>query len=308
MRRYPVPTVILGVAVALLALAAPAAAEVRTGQITSAVDEMISGEADLLGATASYDSTTGSVTFTVTTREAPLLTDETLALGVGLATGATCTDPLMAIAGRFDEEGTATWRERLGPGVETEPMPAIKSISGAITTLSASGSTLENRPYVCAQAFVAEIGPAPEERLKEPFLDEVSFPISGPPKSIPPPSSPPTTTIPTPTPKPAALAIGTPHPLKLRTGRWRKVVVEVSDPGDTATGPVTLKMKASAGVVLKPRSGRLKLPALQPGQTRTVGFRVKLAAKAKARSTIALTATAPGLIAKASMMVRALGG
>jgi hypothetical protein len=69
--RSKVWATLLAVAAAVLVFAAPAAAEVRTGHANAPEFDAEPGEADIVAASASYDTSTGAVTFTVQTRDAP---------------------------------------------------------------------------------------------------------------------------------------------------------------------------------------------------------------------------------------------
>lgn len=100
---------------------------------------------------------------------------------------------------------------------------------------------------------------------------------------------------------PAALSIAMSGRLRLKAGKWTKVKVEVSDNGGSATGPVTVKVRRKVGVVVKPASGKLRLPALQAGQTEAVYFELKLAGKANSKWAISLTGSAAGPTAKRSV-------
>jgi uncharacterized membrane protein len=110
---------------------------------------------------------------------------------------------------------------------------------------------------------------------------------------------------PAPAPAPAALSIAKSKPLKLKAGKSRTVKIKVTNTGGTATGPGSLRVKAPAGVLVKPETQ--KVPVLLPGGSWTLSVRVQLTAKAKERSTISLTGTAPGLSAKGSFVVKLLG-
>jgi hypothetical protein len=174
---------------------------------------------------------------------------------------------------------------------------AAKSLDGVTTTLSAKSSELlANKPYGCALVII-EKPPAENELPKA--LDELSFALD--------------VRVPTPTPPqplvpaPAALSLAKLKPLNLKTGKWRKVKIKLSNPGATAVGPIAIKAKAPAGVVLKPGSGKLGLPSLLGGQTWTVSLEVKLTEKAKSKSTLSLTATATGLSAHRSVVVKSTG-
>jgi hypothetical protein len=308
--RLLAPTALICALVLALAFAATAAAETRAGEASSPVNDEISGKADILAATARYDSTAGTVSFTVTTREAPGASEELEMVGLlGRPKEGVCnvnltqiTLPAMEIIAPglsplAPEAPPPSWIELSEEGKIGGFGPAKKSLNGTTTTLSAkSDELLVNKPFTCAVVATAKPG---SEKVPSELLDELSFPLNVLP-------APPTT--PTPSgPAPGALSLAKSKPLKLKSGKWTKVKVKLSNPGGTAVGPVAIKAKAPVGVVLKPGSGQLKLPALLGGQTWTVTLEVKLTEKAKPKSTISLTGTAAGLTAQGSVVVKPTG-
>ena len=81
--------------------------------------------------------------------------------------------------------------------------------------------------------------------------------------------------------------------------------MKVTNTGGTATAPGSLRLKTTKGVLVK--AARQKVPALLPGGSWTVSYKVKLTAKAKKSSTLSLAATAGSLTAKGSLVVKSLG-
>jgi hypothetical protein len=311
LHRLLAPTALICAFVLVLAFAATAAAETLSGEGTSPVNNEIPGKADILSATATYDSTAGTVSFNVTTREAPGEREELQMVGaLGRPKEGVCSINLSQI--------TLPVMEIILPGVSplaptAEPIPswleineggkiggfgpATKSLNGTTSTLSAkSTELLVNKPYTCAVVAVEKPG---SEKEAPKLLDELSFPLNI--RQAAP--SPPKPSVPT----PGALSLARSKPLKLNTGKWTNVKVKVSNTGGTAVGPISIKAKAPAGVVLKPGSGKLGLPSLLSGQTWTVTLRVKLTEKAKSKSTLLLTATATGLSATGSVVVKSTG-
>ena len=83
-------------------------------------------------------------------------------------------------------------------------------------------------------------------------------------------------------------------PLKLKVGKWATVKVKVTNTGRHGErSPGSLRLKATKGVIVK--AGKQKLPALLPGGSWTVSYKVKLTAKAKKSSTLSLVGTAASL-------------
>lgn len=318
-RRHKLWGLLTATIAALLVVAAPAAAEVRTGSATSPADPGIPGEADILSGGATYDTSTGTLTVTFTTREAPGTSGVILAGGgVGVESGEECGYPLDAAAAVSNEPFAQGLflesEEEFEEGVT--PELGQKSVSGYTTTLTFTSSRRPARPFDCA--YIETVGIAEEGEE----LDEVTFPVSA--VEMPPPTNtnepPPSNPGPSPTPPPAsgetapakptpapALAFGKSKAVKAKPGKWTKVKVQLSNPGTGATGPVALKVKAPVGVKLKPGSGKLSAPALGPGKSETVTFKVKLTEKAKAKSKLSLTATSGSLSAKVSVVVKRQG-
>lgn len=315
LRRLLVPTTLTCALVAVLAFAATASAETRAGEATSPENPAISGKADILKATASYD-TSGAITFGITTREALGEKDELNVAGVlGRPAEATCdlsesilqiTPPIVEVSAQganasFPEvRSPPTWIEITEAGEIGGLGRASRTVDGTTTTLKASSSELTDKPFSCAVVAITTPGTVgtPEEPGEAPVtLDEVGFLLN----TLPTPPAPP---APQP-PAPAALGFTTPKPVTAKTGRWTKVKVKVANVGGTTVGPIAFKAKAPAGVIVKP--GSPKLPALLGGQTWTVNLQVKLTAKAKSKSTITLTGTSGALTATGSVVVKSAG-
>lgn len=345
-RRRLLPlTVFIAAAVALLAFAGSALAETKIGEGTSPEQPTLPGEADLLKGSTSYDVATGALTVSLTTRVAPESTGETEAEYVGDLFDASfpCTiEGIEAAEEEAKEEGENFGRpypiygaftfnapltsepeglpvpqayaefeatEPTGGGVPEVPTPASKAISGTTVTIGATIPAAANQPFNCA-----EVGALNFESFEE--SDFMVFPLTT--KPEPPPAAPAdtqstpasstSTSNPTPAPvlAPPALSIAkAKKPLKLKVGKWATVKVKVTNTGGTATAPGSLQLKATKGVLVK--AARQKLPALVPGGSWTVSYKVKLTAKAKKSSTLSLVGAAGSLAAKGSLVLKSLG-
>jgi hypothetical protein len=292
---------VLAVALAAFVFAAPAGAEVLTGHGTWAPNIGLNGEVDIVGATASYDSTTGAVVVTITTRDAPTYPD----FAVGSDIGSGCGGAFVDFTAHYTEP-----EAEVGYGeFDTAIKPAPNTVTGDTRTVSFASSAIANQKSACVELQTQNFTPHEEDAF-----DTVSFTLSGPASETPPSDSTSsqsgssnTQSTPQP-PGPAQLSIAGRKPVKAKPGAWKQVKVQVSDPGGTATGPVQLKVKAPAGVALKPGSGKLSVPALQPGESKTVAFKIRLTEKAKASSTLSLVATAAGLHATRSLVVESAAG
>jgi hypothetical protein len=304
-RRSLAPAVLI-TALAALFFAATANAETRSGGTTSPADAAIPAEADVLGAAATYDSTTGVVSFTVTTAAEPqeevggeenkLL----LIAGLGTLREGTCNPESMGppVAEFFAPYGVplayllAAENEGENP-FEGPPPYASKVVTGTKTFLVGATAKTVGKAYDCAAVYVIEEGLGGEA------IDQLSFPIAAPAASAAP------TPAPVTTPAPAALSLGKVKTAGAKTGKWTKAKLTVTDTGGTAVGPVALKVKAPNGVVVRP--GTTQVPALLPGQSWTVTVQLKPTSKAKAKSTISLTTSSGSLSAAGSFVLKRLG-
>jgi hypothetical protein len=308
-RSLRAPALLIAALAALLIFAAAASAETRTGESTSVTSEgAASPEATLTKASASYESTGGTVSFDITTAAVPQELDEegepsetemeaeliTATSGCNLSAleHQAFSFPLFAILSEYGEPTSAEGIlvESMSGGLE--PIgPATKSLSGTTTTLAFTSGAIENQGFNCAVAAAMEEGAG----------NLIFFPISVPPA---PPAAPtPPAPAPAPAPGPApALSIAKAKPLKLKVGTSRTVKVKVTDTGTTATAQGSLRVKAAKGVLVKPEVQ--KLPVLAPGASWTVSVRVQLTEKARQKSTLALTGTASGVTATGSLVVK----
>jgi hypothetical protein len=317
-RLFPL-TVSIAIVAALLAFAGTAAAETKTGEGTAAVNPAIPAEADIVAATASYDSTSGAVNFTVTTVADPQpgteadpsqlsVTADLLTASLPCNASLLSTQAVFPLLGIFapyrangELEAGITESPAGGPGDNIPLEPVTRSVSGVTTALSVTSSLAAGRAFNCA-AIVVGNGGGPTNLL--------FFPISVPQAPVAPvvTTATPAAAAPSPTPAlaPAALSIAKSKPLKLKAGKSRTVKITVTNTGGTATGPGSLRVKAPAGVLVKPE--RQKLPILQAGESWTLSVRVQLTAKAKKSSTLSLVGAAGTLSAKGSIVVKSLGG
>lgn len=318
-RRLRVPSILLLALVAVLAFTATAAAETKIGEGSSPENTSLSGEADLLKANANYESTTGAVTFNVTTRAAIDSTPEGERPGVSFmealftfngtcdqtgfqeATenpGAFTPYPIYEIETGNNPEpggsGEAIWftlkeAPKEGSGPETYGA-ASKVVSGTTLTTTATTSTAIGNHYNCV--LIESNGGSQGDILV--------FPLTTKPE-------PPAVVAPAPPAPTAAFSLAKIKTLKAKEGKWTKVNVKVTNTGNAAAGPIAIKAKAPKGVVLQPASGSLKLPALLAGQSWTVTFRVKLTSKAKKSSKISLTTSSGAISAASSFAIKLLG-
>jgi CARDB len=316
--RLRVPALLLIGLTALLVFATAADAQTWTGETTTVVPIHLpptTPEATLVKASASYESKSGSESFTVTTAAAPAVEKEgkpsmTLMEAEVVSDPAGCNDPALLfnehivpsakLAGYY---GFPTFAQ--GEFVESfgglpVGVPTVKTVAGATTTLSTTAPEIANQSFNCAVVSVLELEAGtgsfmifPLRALPEPPAPVVSTPAPAPPTPAPAAAS---------TTSPPVLSITRPKPQKLKVDRSKTIQFKVSNTGATATAPGTLRVKAVKGVLVKPETQ--KLPVLAPGASLSVSVRVEVTATAKEKSTLSLTATASGLTAKSSLVIK----
>jgi hypothetical protein len=191
-------------------------------------------------------------------------------------------------------------QEEAEEGLGPEFGAATKSVSGTVTTLAATSTHALNGGYNCVEIGAVSIaGP-------EPIGDIIYLPLTVKPEMPPAQTVAPPAAQSTPAPAPGVLSIAKAKPLKLKVGKWKTVKVKVTNTGATATSPGSLRLKPAKGVVVK--GGKQKLPALLPGGSWTVSFKVKLTPKAKKSSKLSLVGAAGSLAATGSLVLKSLGG
>jgi hypothetical protein len=301
---------------AILVLAASAGAESKAGEGAEPLFEGHPGaQATLVKASASYESTAGTVFFNLTLGAKPQEGSEGARVEAMLfATPAGCSifslpgggtgEPILVVGDEYTEPTSTEFGEE-GPAGEIEELgPAVKSVSGTMVTYSFSSSKLAGQGFNCAQINAGDNG----------GLSLLVFPLK---IVLPPPPSPPaspggSTTTPeaqapgssssAPAPAPAALSIGKLNPVALKAGGTRSVTVKVTNTGGTATSRGTLRVRAPKGVLVKPANQ--PLPVLTPRGSCTVTLRLQLTKKAKPKSTLSLTASASGVTATGSIVAK----
>lgn len=316
----------------VLGSASSASAETRIGESTSplTVGHPIP-EAKLVKSTASFD-TDGILNLAVETLEPPLETigsgepgvpnhttlqaDAFHAAAGGCtveavfppgAKGATLPPPAAGVSSRYSEPTALGALLQEEGGAPTFLGDAGKVVSGATTSFSISSPEIANLPLDCVVTGVS--GPEIEGGPLT-ALSAMVFPIAVPPPA---PPAPPASPVPTPSSPPAAssgppapptapaLSITRPRPLKLALEEWKTVKVKVINTGTGDSRRGSLRARAPKGVAVRP--GRQQLPALAPGTSWTVSFRVRLTEKAKKKA-LALTASAYGVTGTARLVLK----
>jgi hypothetical protein len=323
-KRLRAPALLLALA-ALLVFAATASAETRAGESDEVFTEFTpTPEATLVEATASYENS-GNVTFDVTTGVAPNPGGKG-EIFAALITSSSCV-PATSAEVFFEElfieapppfvliqskTGIAGAVGVSGSLFAAEPVVATKSVSGTETTLSGTSSEIANGSFNCAIIAASdgeELRVNEGEGLGSSFIGIPLVRQVAPPP--PPPSAPSSSGSQAPSAPAAAtsaapaapvLSIGKPKPVTLKTGKWQTVKVKVTNTGAGASTAGSLRLKGPNGVVARPE--RQQLPALRPGHSFTLTFRVQLTAKAKKKSIVSLTASAPGTSATALLVLK----
>jgi hypothetical protein len=310
------PVLLIVALAALFAFASSASAETFAGEGTAiqTFEGHPSPEATLVRSSASYETVAGSVSVEITTAAEPqtepggepsrasFLTIifaaqsevacvdaspvEALTAGIVLEVVAPYVEPRTAVAAlitNFDE----------APPVV---LGATRTSSGATTTIAVASANLAARRFNCALVLALESGGG----------TYMSFPLAAVPEPVPAPA-PSAAPAPAPSTSPAlpVLSIARSKPVKLKVGRSKTVRIKLTNTGATASGPGALRVKAPAGIIVRPE--RQQVPILAPGGSWTVPVRIELTAKAKKSSIISLTGTAPGLKATGSFVVKLTG-
>jgi hypothetical protein len=173
-------------------------------------------------------------------------------------------------------------------------LAATRTNSGPTTTIAVTSAKLADLGLNCVFVMTVEGGGG----------TYISFPLVAVPESVPAPAPAPSA-APATSPALPVLAIARSKPVKLKVGRLKTVRIKLTNTGTAASGPGALRVKAPAGIIVKPE--RQQVPILVPGGSWTVTVRIELTAKAKKRSVISLTGTAPGLRATGSFVVKLTG-
>jgi hypothetical protein len=344
-RLFPL-TIFLAAAVVFLAFAGTAAAETKIGEGTSPEEQALPGEVDLLKANVSYNSGTGGLVLSMTSRAAsesmaapgrpPVqyiggvfnpsfpcsIGGFEAALKQAEAEGSTLAQPyptyrVFAMNGPISEippglpVASAYSAFETGPpvGFPDNIATASKEISGNTITITATSAVATNQPFNCAEVGTGSFA-------GESFASDLLFiPLTTKPEPPPvvaqTPAPPVAAPIAQPAPAPAALSIAkAKKPLKLKVGKWTTVKVKLTNTGGSATASGSLRVKAPAGVLVKPE--RQKLPVLRAGESWTLSVRLQLTAKAKAKakksSTLSLAGAAGTVSAKSSLVLKLAGG
>lgn len=311
-RSLRVLVLALAAIAALLVFASGAAAETWSGEATTieVQEGHPSPEVTLVTASASYDPTAGNVSVDIVTGAEPLGVESNQgqasaslirvpgACNFGVVRGYSengpplGTSPFSLISLYSEPFAGFGFLEQLPESVE---VPVTKAVSGSATTLSAASSLLANQGYNCVYVL-AENFSTGATVMTFPLVPQPSAP-SAPAAPAPAPPAPAS-----PAPAPPALSIAKAKPLKLKTGKTKAVQIKVTNTGATATAQGSLKVKPTKGILVTPE--QQKLPPLAPGASWSVYVRLKPTEKAKAKSTLALTASASGITGKGSLAVK----
>jgi hypothetical protein len=187
-------------------------------------------------------------------------------------------------------------------------LPASKALGSDAITLSGTNVEGAKGPFTCG---IVEMGGSEEpDLIVFPLTVKPEPPAVVPvtpeaPKSEPAPEPAPKAAAPAPAPAPGVLTLARTKPLKLPTGRTAIVKVTVSNSGGSPIGQGFLSLRAPKGVIVKGR--RQRMPALLPGDSWTLSYRVRMTAKAKSKSTIGIVGAAGALTANGSLVITSTG-
>jgi hypothetical protein len=321
-----------------LVFAGTAAAETRAGESSSpmaAGSPRVDPEGQIVKASGSYSTSTGATSFAITTQAPPQATIENnynpTSFNIDLLNAPSgCTaaalnsvsivPPIVAIAATYGETlGAALYFENESATSSSESHllgQVEKVVIGTTTTLSITSGRIANQGFDCAVVKVVSLPTNVEEEEKakeekegkgtERVLGSVSYVVFAL-NALPEPPAPVVSPPPPPAPAAPALSIAkAKKPLKLKVDKWKTVKVNVTNTGSAATAPGSLQLKATKGVIVK--GGKQKLPALLPGGSWTVSYKVQLTAKAKKTSTLSLVGTAGTVTSSSSLVLKLAGG
>ena len=310
---------VVGGLAAILVLPASAAAEGRVGESAEPlVEEHPAAGATLVKASASYESTVGTVVFRLTFVAEPQEGSEAAVEAMLYSAPGGCSifsppettgEEFLRIGDEYREPTSTDFGEEGVLGEIQELGPAVKSVSGTTVTYSFSSSKLAGRGFNCADILTGDNGG--RSLLIFPLKTAVPPPPSPPeppggsttPSESQPPGS--SSSAPAPSssaPSPAALSIGKLNPVALKAGGSRSVTVKITNTGGTATSRGPLRVKAPKGVLVKP--AKQPLPVLTPHGSCTVTLRLQPTKKAKPKSTLSLTASASGVTDTGSLVAK----
>jgi hypothetical protein len=297
--RLRVPALLLAALSTLLVFADVASAETRTGESnTVEVEGSPSQEATLVKASASYETTGGSLSVTATTEAEPTAADFAELKAVFFTAKSGCSwaeagdSPYAFVRSLYFQ--TTAQAVVLFSG---EEFAATKVLSGTTTTLSTTAAAFADQAYDCVRVMVED------EAGRSFTILPVTVPVVPPALApTPAPQAPVPQSAAAAKPVPAVLSITRPKALKLKVGKARTVKVKVTNTGGTATTIGSLKVKAPKGVLVKP--GKQQIPSLLPSGSSTLSVGVELTEKAKKNSTLSLTGIASGLTVKTSFVVK----
>jgi hypothetical protein len=299
--RFGLVTALIVLAMSLV-FAASAAAEVRSGSGTDPAEEELLGSLDLVAVSVGYDSTTGTITAQLTTREPPEAGFAPgIAVGLGTLQGGECEAPFAFILGVDSTTPGAAWEFGSSEG------PAQIAISGATTSLAAASPVLAGQTFNCAEGITF----AREGENLVAVDNTAPIALAGPPPT------PPASTAPsTPTPTPPSTPAPAPAPkanltfpsksLTLHRKAWKKVKVTITNTGNAAAGNVVVKIGKAPGVAIKPKSGKLKLKSIAAGKSKVASFQAMLTPQAKASSKLTISvASVKGVKASGAVTLEA---
>lgn len=297
----PVAWALLAALAAALALAAPAAAEVRSGSTTDPVEsERVPPGLDIVAVSAAYDTVAGAISTVVTTAGPPELGKKPL-LGVAFGTfqSGECVAPRAAMAGAYSEPLAAAWAFGAQEG------KAQMNSAGSATTISVAAPVLAGQQFDCVEPEIAVVVGSGEFETVEGLASPLR--LAGRPPAPPAPAAPaPPPVSPPPPPKVANLSFPSLKLLTVKRNRWKKVEVPIANTGNATAANVSLTLGKAKGVALEPKSGKVTLKSIAPGKSKAASFEVLLTRKAKATSSISLKLTgAKGLQASGRLTIKA---
>jgi hypothetical protein len=300
---------VLAAIVLFATIAAPAQATIRQGAGSDAQGDSTGNSGHDIVAAAARADDSGRVAIAIKTAAAPSTTGILMG-GVGTQGPSGCGAPFMVFAGSI-ATGNAIFIRDSTPNTSKA---ASMSIEDGTVTFVAEDPALA-LPFDCAEAIFSKDGNTNN------FYDTLSsFPLAVETAPAPTPTATPAATVapaPSATPVPAPTTATTPPvpvakaakltvslggaPSTIRRNRTLTLKLKVANDGSKRSSKVTIGVGKARGLSVRRVA---TLSALKPAQKRTVTLRVKLSAKARASTTLKVTARAGKLKASSSLLLR----
>ena len=257
------------VSLLFLSITTVASAAVYKGSASDGAGDGPTPGLDIRKAQATYDSSAGSIRFTIDPAGPLDGTPVQIATGVGTLNSGICSTPL-AVVGSIQPGGSVVWGLNSDGDSDIEASgTASITISGSRVSFAADDPDLAGLSPNCGEAVLSDAND-----INTTFDTTSAFGVRVPPKK-------------------ARLATSISGPSKMKPGSRARFKVKVRNRGDRPARKVTLRLSGKGGSV---KGGARKLGTIKGGKGKTATFTVKAGRK----GSVKLTAKATGAGVKAS--------